>query len=68
MMQTLLQKNADEIDLDVFRLISRVDTIMDGCTNIQRADWRYVRRHLQDARNKTRQMMSEQQRRKTSAV
>lgn len=64
-MKTLLERDADEFDCDLYRLILRAERRAEGSTPVNRAKWDSATRELRGARVHVRQMMSEKDREAT---
>lgn len=62
-MKTLLERDADEFDCDLYRLICRAEQRAEASTPVSRERWNNAAQLLRRARGYVRQMMNEADRR-----
>jgi hypothetical protein len=65
-MNARLERDADNFDCDLYRLICRAEQHADESTPANRAKWSIAIKHLKNARMPVRTMMSEKDREKTA--
>lgn len=64
-MTTARERMANELDRDLFNLISRVEGMYETASRAEKTTWFEILFHLRDARPKVRQMMSREDRERT---